>query len=488
MGAKEILRSPYGELRMTFVLLCVPTEDGMRMPRFKKISAVLLCGGKSERLGFPKEMLRVDGAPLAVQMVRRLKALFDKVALSTPDGSYLRHLVEGVPIIEDEHRDAGPMGGIVTGLKHADTGKVFFLACDMPLVHNDIIGAVVNEARRADAEAVCARVGGVMQPLCAVYSASLVPVLEQMLLGEGNRYVVRLLDRVKTRCVDFSGPDAARLRDVDTSEDLPLLRQAFSDVEPLPVRLVGVKRVGGLPIERDVVVEEWPVAVFANGVKLATVLCMPTGIRELVVGFAAYLGLVERREQVRSIEVDYEAKRAALELDVEDARIKSAVQLLVTSTCGANVYGPRLPDLHPLDGDGGFRVTRSHLLECVSSLRSMAPVFSRTGCTHQAAFSDGQGIRILYEDIGRHNAMDKVVGHALMQGVDMSRGALVTTGRLNAEMVVKALRRSVPVLASRSAVSTHAVQLAETYGLTLVGFARNARVNVYTRPERVEDE
>jgi FdhD protein len=95
---------------------------------------------------------------------------------------------------------------------------------------------------------------------------------------------------------------------------------------------------------------------------------------------------------------------------------------------------------------------------------------------------------MLYEDIGRHNAMDKVVGHALIEGVDMSRGALVTTGRLNAEMVVKALRARVPILASRSAVSTHAVELAETYGLTLVGFARGGRLNVYTRPERIEDE
>ena len=324
--------------------------------------------------------------------------------------------------------------------------------------------------------------------MCGVYAASLAPIVERMLLGEDDRYVVRLLDRIKTEYVDFSALEAARLRDVDTPEDLSLLRQVFSDVEPLPVRLVAAKRIGGSPMERDVVVEEWPVAVYANGVKLATVLCMPTGIRELAVGFVAYLGLVQRREQVRSVEVDYEAKRVALDLDAEDARIKNAVQLLVTSTCGANVYGPPIPELHPLDAAGGFRVARSHLLDCVSSLRSMAPVFARTGCTHQVAFSDGRDIRILYEDIGRHNAVDKVVGHALMEGADMSRGVLVTTGRLNAEMALKALRRSVPVLASRSAVTTHAVQLAERYGLTLVGFARGARLNAYTRPERIEDE
>ena len=91
------------------------------------------------------------------------------------------------------------------------------------------------------------------------------------------------------------------------------------------------------------------------------------------------------------------------------------------------------------------------------------------------------------EDIGRHNAVDRVIGEALVAGTDMSRGALLATGRLNAEMVVKALRRSVPVAATRSAVTSHAMRLAGERGVTLVGFARGGRLNAYTHPERIRE-
>ena len=118
----------------------------------------------------------------------------------------------------------------------------------------------------------------------------------------------------------------------------------------------------------------------------------------------------------------------------------------------------------------------------------MGPVFSRSGATHQAAFTDGERVRLFFEDIGRHSAVDKIVGSALLAGMDLSQGALISTGRLSSEMVVKAARQGVGVLASPSAVTTNSVQLARKYGVTLVGFARGGRANVYTLPERVIDE
>jgi FdhD protein len=115
----------------------------------------------------------------------------------------------------------------------------------------------------------------------------------------------------------------------------------------------------------------------------------------------------------------------------------------------------------------------------------MAPVFACTGATHQAAFTDGEVVLHCEEDVGRHNAIDKVVGHCLLKGTDTSRGILLTTGRLNAQAVAKALRQRIPILASGSAATAHAVQLAERHGLTLVGFARGGRLNVYSGIERL---
>ena len=138
-----------------------------------------------------------------------------------------------------------------------------------------------------------------------------------------------------------------------------------------------------------------------------------------------------------------------------------------------------------VEEDGATVISRTHILECISGLRATAPVFERTGCTHQAAFTDGKRIRYFFEDIGRHNAIDKITGAAMLDEVSLSHGALVTTGRLNSEMAVKALRARTPVLASRSAPTTNAIKLSENYGLTLVGFARAGRLNVYTHPRRI---
>ena len=456
------------------------------------VAAVLLCGGASERLGFAKEMLRVDGAPLAVHMVRRLKCLFSDVSVSSNNPGYLRHLLD-VPVFEDEVRQLGergeecPLAGIWSGLRHSAGEKVLFLACDMPLVRDDMIRALVARAQDCPAEAVIARGNGRTLPLFGVYSRSLLPGLERALATAEDLSVQGFLETVTVEHVNFTGPDARRLRDVDAAADLGLLREAFREVEPLPVKVTAMTRRGRAAIACDVVVEEWPIAIRANGISLATVMCMPAALRELALGFAACLGLVERREQVRSVHVDYDAKRVALELDAAEKRIRDAVQLPAMSACAANMRGSGVSEARAAGEGRGFRVRRSHILECLHGLRQMAPVFARTGCTHQAGFSDGRAIRHFYEDIGRRNAVDKVVGAALMADSDLSAGALVTTGRLNTEMVVRALRGRAAVLASRSAVTSNAVRLAERHGLTLVGFARGGRVNVYAGPERVTD-
>jgi FdhD protein len=217
-------------------------------------------------------------------------------------------------------------------------------------------------------------------------------------------------------------------------------------------------------------------------------MCLPTALREMGAGLAAYLGLVKRPEDIRAIDVDYAGRRVFLQLAATDEDIRNASQILITSTCGANVYGGQIEVLPDAVEPGEFRVALSHILGCLKSLRAMGPVFARAGSTHQAAFTDGRRVLLFFEDIGRHNAVDKVIGSALLRGIDLKRGLLVSTGRLSSEMVVKAARQGVPVLASPSGVTTNAIRLAEQYALTFAGFVRGGRANVYTQPERVLDE
>ena len=341
---------------------------------------------------------------------------------------------------------------------------------------------VVQKAQRTNAPAVVPIVDGHAQPVCAVYSKRLLPRLERF-LTDGRRLAMNaFLDDIGPEFIEMASEDCECFQDIDGIGDLELLNQAFDEVEPLPVREVLLE--AGTRAT-DVVAEEWPVALYVNSIKLVTVLCLPTALRELALGITAYLGLIENLKSVDPPTVDYWAKLISLDVAASDEQVTGAVQQLVTSACGGNVYGsPALLPPHKHKSPE-FRVAASHLLEGLSALRSMSPVFSVTGGTHQAAFSDGRSVRLFFEDIGRHNAIDKVVGRALMDGVDLSQGVLITTGRVSSEMVVKAARSGVPVLASRSAATSHAIRLAQQYGITLAGFARGNRLNVYTEPHRV---
>jgi FdhD protein len=447
--------------------------------------AFLLCGGGSERLGFAKEMLRVDGRPLAAAMVRRLGELFPSVSVVTNRPAYLRHWLE-VPLVGDEFPGLGPLAGIHAALRRAAGARVFVLGCDMPLVSGPIIGAVLERAAQGEAPAVVARTPRGPEPLCGVYAVSLADALAERLRSEEGLGARDFLSQTDAQFVDFAGPDAAAFRDVDRPADISLVRQAFEEAEPLPVARRAVTRFGGQPAQEDILVVERPFDFRVNGVHLVTILCMPNAVRELAVGFLAYMGLLDGPEDVQRMDVDYEEGRLAAAISADESRLRSAVRLQISSTCGAGVHGPALPRLAEAGAPQRFRVGADHVLEVLRGLRAMAPVFERTGATHQAAFCDGRRVLHCFEDVGRHNAIDKVVGRALLEGTDLSRGLLAATGRVNAEMVVKALRQRIPVAATRSAVTAHALGLAEAHGLTLVGFARGHRMNVYTGRERID--
>ena len=428
------------------------------------VCAVLLCGGQSRRLGYPKEMLRVDGEPLAAKMVERLQRLFASVAVVTDRPDFLRYCVHA-PIHSDQFPGAGPLAGLHAGLKQAGTERCFVLACDMPLASDSLIRAVADRSLQSHSDAVMPADGSRLQPLCGVYSTKLLDALERFLSEGRSRSVFAFLDRIQPESFDVGQEHRGCFRDIDAAEDMPILAEAFDDVEPLPVRWVEVQSPIG---PQDVVAEEWTVSVFVNGDKLATLFALPTALRELAVGVAADRGLVRQSEDVLDVTADYE---------------KAQVHLRVAPAQGCTLAAGR--DTDAKTAPGVFRVSADHILHGLQSLRSMAPVFCRTGATHQAAFSDGRAIRLFFEDVGRHNAVVKTVGRALIERVDLHEGVLLITGRINREIVAKAVRQRIPVLASKAAVTSEAQRMARHAGLTLVGFARQGRLNIYSRPDRI---
>ncbi|MBN1530043.1 MAG: formate dehydrogenase accessory sulfurtransferase FdhD [Thermoleophilaceae bacterium] len=240
-----------------------------------------------------------------------------------------------------------------------------------------------------------------------------------------------------------------------------------------------VERDGGT----DEVAVELPLEIRLNGDPVAVTMRTPGHDFELAAGFLFGEGIVEVAPEVGLAE-DLAAN--VVEVRAEGAVTPAARRFYTTSSCGicgkgaleeVEAIAPRI--------EGGPTIERDLLASLPDRLRQ--PGFDRTGGLHATGLFDAAGeLLTVREDVGRHNAMDKVVGEALLGGrVPLAAGILCVSGRLAFELVQKAARAGAPILVGVGAPTSLAVELADDRGLTLAGFARGGRVNVYTHPLRV---
>lgn len=241
---------------------------------------------------------------------------------------------------------------------------------------------------------------------------------------------------------------------------------------------------------QDSLAAEEPLEILVDGQPLAVTMRTPGHDLELAAGFLLTEGIIRSQEQlstIRSAKAENGAKSNRVEIDLQDTefdRTELQRNFYAASSCGvcgkASIDAIRVRDLRQPDRD--FHMDPEILCRLPESLCSEQAVFSQTGGLHAAALFDEKGQLItLREDIGRHNAVDKIAGWALLNGhLPLSRHVMLVSGRGGFEIAQKALAMGIPVLASVSAPSSLAVKLARELRLTLVGFLRGRRFIVYS--------
>ncbi|MFH0982527.1 MAG: formate dehydrogenase accessory sulfurtransferase FdhD [Planctomycetota bacterium] len=237
----------------------------------------------------------------------------------------------------------------------------------------------------------------------------------------------------------------------------------------------------------DPVVREQRIELVLNDVPLLAMLALPKDIEALAVGFLVSEGLWRDRVQLPEIEFDPEAGRVCCRGRFDEDAAESIHRRWTFGTgCGGGGTGrdpSRLAECRPLD---------SRLIVSAAQLAALGRDFGRrgllyrtTGGVHACGIATTDQLLLFAEDVGRHNAFDKVAGMALRGDLDLSDKIALTTGRLSAEIVSKAIAHGVPILASSSAPTAMGVQWSRRFGMTLVGFLRGGRMNVYTGYQRV---
>lgn len=267
--------------------------------------------------------------------------------------------------------------------------------------------------------------------------------------------------------------------------------------ERLPVEGV---RHGEAFAWHDWVADEVPVALEYNGISHAVMLCTPLDLDDFALGFSLSEGLLPHREALYGIEAVTSDAGITLKLDVASAafaQLKDRRRAMAGRTgcglCGteslAQVIRP-LPALAPwpLSGDAhsAAPIERAAVARGIAQMKFRQTLQHATGAVHAAAWCDADGHAVLVrEDVGRHNALDKLIGALARAGIDASTGFVTVTSRASVEMVQKTLSARVPLLVAVSASTALAVKTAERSGMTLVGFARDADLVVYTHPARL---
>ncbi|WP_420464814.1 formate dehydrogenase accessory sulfurtransferase FdhD [Panacagrimonas sp.] len=243
----------------------------------------------------------------------------------------------------------------------------------------------------------------------------------------------------------------------------------------------------------DRVAEEVPVALRYNGEPHVVMMCTPSDLEDFARGFSVTEGIVEDVAQIGAIQLRELSEDQGFEMDV--AIPQSCAQRLAgrqrqlrgrtgCGLCGAQTLADVLRPARRVPA--GVAVAAGAVRRALEALRRQQPLNAATGSTHAAAWATPDGLIVaVREDVGRHNALDKLIGHLLATNSDLARGFVVVTSRASYEMVAKSVAVGMPMLVAISAPTAYAVRLAEDAGLTLIGFARAHRHVVYACPGRV---
>lgn len=238
---------------------------------------------------------------------------------------------------------------------------------------------------------------------------------------------------------------------------------------------------------RDAVALEAPVNIFVNEKYVITLLSTPSMQKELVLGWLFTEDVLQSVDQIDQITVSEDTVKVVTHQPIEASRLRAvSVSRLLTTACGLSTR-----KFFQVIGQQGRSFIQSEYQVQARQLPTMmeqlnqSQLFQITGGVHAAALFHADQLLVLAEDVGRHNAIDKVVGAGIQAGVDFSKSILVSSGRQPADMVLKAARVGIPIIVSRAAPIRSGIIAADNAGVTLVCFLRDQRMNIYTHPDRI---
>lgn len=235
--------------------------------------------------------------------------------------------------------------------------------------------------------------------------------------------------------------------------------------------------------QEEMLALETPYSVALNDKTIGSSMVLPIGLEEFGVGFLFGQGYIKQPEDVVEVTVCPDG-RIAVYANVDE---NEPHEVIISSGCGGTGKISKEMLTEAFEPLHETTISFPEIKEFIVSVLHASPLGSQTHCVHGCGFWSGGRLKLFYEDVGRHNAVDKVLG-AILLGKASPAGAVYTTGRLTSDMVLKCARIGIPIIMSRTAPSSLGLAIAKRAGATLAAYARPERLNVFNKPERIEQK
>ena len=398
------------------------------MSRQDQYSLLLLAGGKSARMGQHKAELMYEGKTFLQHMLEKARKLgIQKFYISgypSPDPQ--------IRTVDDIYEDRGPLGGLHAGMRVMDTPYCLVLPVDAPKLPLDVLEALLQRHEQRTSEKVLIWEHGVRQePLIAVYPTAMAATIEDL---------IRQQPAPVFRSLEVWGYDRYRL---EVEDDLILnvnTPQAYRRLLGLETEIgmeketILLQRIqsGEIINTKDEVALEYHLTIHLHNGNQIQVACTPTHTEELTLGRRYLLDDLMQKE-------------------------------------------------YPPQPEGKLESVQIPMLFSImeSMFENPGDLFQSTGCAHSCALVTDGKIQCSMEDIGRHNALDKVIGYALKNGIPIRKSIAFTSGRISEDYLQKVIKAGFKIVVSRSAVTAGAVALARQKNITMLGFMRKNAGNIY---------
>lgn len=247
---------------------------------------------------------------------------------------------------------------------------------------------------------------------------------------------------------------------------------------PEMIKKINAIRVGKEINEIDEIISnDEEIKIIVNKTVVGNFSMSPTFLKEFAIGYLLGEGLISSTDDITNIEI--ENKVVDIKIDLADFDLRR--ELVMSSDCFGGMRS-KIELTGKVEFD--YEVKKEEILEASTKLRESSKIWSETGGTHIAALVSEDNF-IAIEDVSRHVAIDKVVGAGALQEVDFSRSFIMSSGRMPGDMIIKVARLGIPIIASKSAPTSSGYMVGEESHVTIVGFVRGGRFNIYTHPNRI---